>query len=102
MSPTFGVASVTPLAIARSLCRGVTLALLVLFPGFGSGVGGGPIEFASAVFVKLLPGPVDADGASTVATMSRVTVWLSIMSPIVHTPVPISYVPMDGVGVPTI
>ena len=102
MSPTFGVASVTPLAIARSLCRGVTNALSVLFPGFGSGVGGGPIESASAVFVKLLPGPVDVDGASTVATMSRVSVSPSSMSPIVHKPVPKSYVPLVGVGVPTI
>ena len=47
-------------------------------------------------------GPVATDGASTVAVMSRVAVWPSLMSPIVHMPVLGSYPPMDGVGVPTI
>ena len=39
MSPTFGSGSETILYTARSLWSGVTKALFVLFPGFGSVVG---------------------------------------------------------------
>ena len=73
-SPMFGVASETPFTTARSVCSGVTNALSVLFPGFGSGVGFGPFESASAVFVKLLPGPIDVGGARTFATIVNVSV----------------------------
>ena len=84
VSPTFGVASDTAFAIARSLCRGMTKALSVSFPGFGSVVDVSPV----AVLVNTAPGPVDDVGASTFAVITNVWTSLRAMSPTSQTPVP--------------
>ena len=82
VSPTFGVGSLTILKTARSACSGVSVALLVLLPGFGSGV----VEVAVAVLVWGSAGP--EDGVSTVATIVSVSTAPEATLPTVQSPVP--------------
>ena len=83
MSPTFGVASETAFAIARSLWSGVTKALEESLPVFGSVVDVEPV----AVFGMIEFGPVDDEGANTVAVIVKVSDAPSGMSPTDQTPV---------------
>ena len=92
MSPTFGVGSLTVLKTARSACSGVSVAVPVLLPGFGSGV----VEVAVAVLV--CEGAEPEDGVSTVATIVSVSTAPERTLPSVQLPETSLYDPADAVA----
>ena len=92
MSPTFGVGSLTVLKTARSACSGVSVAVPVLLPGFGSVV----VEVAVAVLV--CEGAEPEDGVSTLATIVSVSTAPERTLPSVQLPETSLYDPADAVA----
>ena len=80
VSPTLGVASLTVLVSARSACWGVSVALAVLLPVFGS-------NWSASLMVAVL---VCAAGLTTVAVMVSVCGAPGPTVPTVQTPVTLS------------
>ena len=90
-SPTFGRALLTTLVTARSAYCGVNVSVSVLFKGSGS------YSRPETVAVFVTAGGMPAgDGALTVTTIRRVGKSFVVTVPIVHTPVPGTYVEPVG------
>ena len=77
VSPTLGVASLTVLVDARSACCGVSVALAVLLPVFGS-------NWSAWVMVPVLVCEV---ALTTVAVISSVGAPPELTAPTSHSPV---------------
>src|SRR3954468_23141573 len=88
VSPTLGVGLLTDLARARSACWGVSVALAVLLPGFGS-------NWSAALMVAVL---VRAPALSTRAWICRVCGVAVVTVPTTQVPVLLVYVPWLGVA----
>src|SRR5438477_584604 len=88
MLPVFGTRLVIVFVKPRSDCCGVSLTLSMLLASFASGWSECEIV---AVLVSML-------GLATVATICSVCGGPIATVPTVHTPVPLLYVPCDGVA----